>query len=513
MKSEDLHAIWVRLESGESQRQIAVELDLDRKTVGFYAARIQAAALPKDTLYGKAIELLSALCAENQKPSPGKDVFSLHEDEIRRLLCGDREQNRQPMRGTTAWAVLSERYGLSTSTSYESFKRFVRERGLNRSALQAVARIEVDWGDEIQIDYAKMGTWPVSGKNRIVYAYLAVLSASRLPFVQFTTSQDQASFAQSAVSMLTFYDGTAKRFNLDNLKAGVLKPDVYDPVLNRTFAELCDHYGIIADPARIVSPKDKGKVERMVQVARELWKRLTELHPDADLDFLSELAALWSREEYGLKKHGTTGIAPMHAYGQYEKPVLGRLPETPYEVARWSSAKVHTDQFISVDGKLYGVPALYIGKNVSVRTTINFVEIFFCNKAIRRFAISGTRRVFLPEDFPAYAQPFEKRAYAGWLCDRARKISPQADRYITFIVASGSNLALRRAQACLSLIDQHAGIPGLSHVLGKAIAEQVLLPARLKILFEAETNQTIIAFPLSERGKAMGREAGYYSGS
>jgi len=69
--------------------------------------------------------------------------------------------------------------------------------------------------------------------------------------------------------MFSFYGGVTERIDLDNLKAGILHADIYDPTLNRTFAELCEHYGVLADPARIASPKDKGKVERFVQVARE----------------------------------------------------------------------------------------------------------------------------------------------------------------------------------------------------------------------------------------------------
>ena len=40
----------------------------------------------------------------------------------------------------------------------------------------------------------------------------------------------------------------------DNLKTGVDKPDLYDPRLNRCYAELAAHYGVLVDPARAARP-------------------------------------------------------------------------------------------------------------------------------------------------------------------------------------------------------------------------------------------------------------------
>jgi hypothetical protein len=48
----------------------------------------------------------------------------------------------------------------------------------------------------------------------------------------------------------------------DNLKTGVERPDLYDPKINRSYAELAAHYGVLVDPARACKPKDKPAVER-----------------------------------------------------------------------------------------------------------------------------------------------------------------------------------------------------------------------------------------------------------
>ena len=45
---------------------------------------------------------------------------------------------------------------------------------------------------------------------------------------------------------------------LDNLKEGVIKPDIYEPELNRVYAAMLEHYGVVADPARVRDPNRKG---------------------------------------------------------------------------------------------------------------------------------------------------------------------------------------------------------------------------------------------------------------
>jgi transposase len=51
---------------------------------------------------------------------------------------------------------------------------------------------------------------------------------------------------------------------LDNLKEGVLRPDIYEPTLNPLYREVLAHYGVVAVPCRVRDPDRKGKVEASV---------------------------------------------------------------------------------------------------------------------------------------------------------------------------------------------------------------------------------------------------------
>jgi len=513
VNAETLHSIVQRLRAGDSKRRIAASLGLDRKTVNQYVTGIEKVVLPHGLGYQETLVLLSGLLSENRKPKPAHAALEPWETEIRSLISGNKEEHRDPMKAKTAWQVISRRHELDGKTSYESFKRFVRDRGLAAPPVGAVARLESEPGEETQIDYGKMGTREVETRRRIVYAFCGKLCASRLPYIQYCTSQDAFSFALSFSTMLDFYGGSTKRVNLDNLKSGVITPDIYDPTINRTFAEACEHYGVLVDPARIASPKQKGKVERMVPEARELYKRLDALYPQATLEELNEHARLWCLQEYGGKRHGTTGISPRQAFEEIEKPLLKPLPDQPFVPATWRTAKVHPDQFIQSGGKYYGLPASYIGKQVEVRITSSLVTIHHEYKVVRTYAVSTKRRMYLKEDFPEYAQPFVPGSYASFLCAKAQRLGSQVEHYIRSMLETGGNLCLRRTQGCLAVIEKHKTDRGLSHVIGQAITLCIHSPGTLRRLFEEEASQNLIPFPLSQTGKAMTRSAEYYTGS
>ncbi|HRR41662.1 MAG TPA: IS21 family transposase [Syntrophales bacterium] len=510
MTIDNIGAIWLRLKAGESNRAIAKALLLDKKTVNEIASRIHRLDLPSGLKYLEALPLLESLLRANNRPAKALEIFEPYRDEIRTLIAGDKSIKQTPMKAKTAWLVIRDKYGLSGRVSYETYKRFVRASGFSSPGSKASDRIEVDPGEEVQIDYGKMGVWPVGGKDRVISAYVGVLSFSRLPYVNFVVSQNTTSFASSTVEMFEFYGGVPRRIVPDNLKAAVIIAHMFDPVLNRTFLELCDHYETIGDPARPAMPKDKGKVERLVPVVRELWKRLTVLHPSATLEELNELALRWCTEEYGLSIHGTTGERPWTRFLVQEKAALRQLPPERYEIARWTRATGHKDQFFTVNKKRFSLPAAYIGKVVEVRVSSKLVEIFSEHQSIRRYVLDERTRYSENSDFPPWSKPFEPGAMAEFIQGEAAGISAQAAEYIAIVLGPGTQVSWRRGLRVIDILRKHHLDPGFTHVLSRAIVEHIVVPDRLAALFFDENRQFIIPFPVSDLGQRMARKADYY---
>jgi hypothetical protein len=91
-------------------------------------------------------------------------------------------------------------------------------------------------GEEAQIDYGYLGLWtdPVSGRKCGLWAFAMVLSCSRHMFVRAVQHLDQRAWLESHVAGFEFLGGAPSRLVADNLKPGVLKPDLY--------AWICQHF-------------------------------------------------------------------------------------------------------------------------------------------------------------------------------------------------------------------------------------------------------------------------------
>lgn len=480
----DIYEIILRWHRGYGIRPISRALHIDRKTVRRYVERAQEAGLSreqplpeKDTL----LPVLAALIPDNERSQPARSIFEPYRDEISALI----NSSSDPLKPKTAFEVIAVRHPGTLGASYSTFKRFIRDARLGLPPKSSTCRFETPAADELQVDYGRMGLLsnPLTHKSRVVYAFIAMLSFSRLKYVEFTFTQDQKSFVASHQRMFEFFGGVPKRIVIDNLKDGVLKPDLYDPKLNRLYQELAEHYGFFVDTARVRHPKDKGKVERAVPVVRELFRKLKALHPVLEIARANHLAKEWALLENGLKVHGTTGLKPAAVFHELEKPVLHSLPERGFEIATWKEAKVHADQFIQFEKKFYSLPEAHIGKSVWVRGTEQVVEIYDDYQRLRQYPRGRQTRLFDPNDFPRNVQLMLGEHAIQSLITRAAAIGPHFKQLILGVLTPHAKLNYRRALGLLNFGPKYpaALLEAAAHI---AIANQIYVPQLFKRLLE-----------------------------
>ena len=87
-------------------------------------------------------------------------------------------------------------------------------------------------GEEAQVDYGLLGRWFDPGDRRLrrVWGFIMVLAFSRMMFLRPVLKMDEASWVESHVLAFEFFGGVVARVVPDNLKTGVIKPDLYDPL-------------------------------------------------------------------------------------------------------------------------------------------------------------------------------------------------------------------------------------------------------------------------------------------
>jgi transposase len=236
-------------QAGDSVSQMARALGLDRKTVRKYAGRAEAAgmvpggpALSQAEWAEKVREWFPELSDPRARSSVHGQIALFH-DYIEKHLP------------TTTLATIHQRlrdeHGLAVSIA--SLRRYVRlEFAAEAAEDQAtVLRDDPPPGSEAQLDYGHLGSWtdPASGAKRRVWAFIMTLSFSRHLFCYPVLAMTQREFLAAHVAAFAFFAGCPRRLVPDNLGSGILKADLYDPRMNRGYAELAWHYGCLVDPA------------------------------------------------------------------------------------------------------------------------------------------------------------------------------------------------------------------------------------------------------------------------
>ena len=169
---------------------------------------------------------------------------------------------------------------------------------------------------------------------------------------------DQRTWTACHVEAFDYFGGVPRRLVSDNLKTGVIKPDIYDPMLNRSYAELAAHYRCLIDPARALKPKDKpGSNDRCPT---------SETPCGADVSgsicpTCRRGALTWCTDVAGVRAHRSLdGASPLSVFEAVEAPALIALPSAPFELATWSYPKVGPDCYAKVgQGALHGAVALH----------------------------------------------------------------------------------------------------------------------------------------------------------
>ncbi len=268
------------------------------------------------------------------------------------------------------WQDLVSEY--SFASSYQSVQRFVRKRRGTQTPEARVVIVTAP-GQEAQVDYGTgpMVRDPESRKYRRTRLFVMTLGCSRKSIRLLTFRSSSRIWAELHERAFRRLGGATRIVVLDNLREGVLVPDIYDPALNPLYRDVLAHYGAVAMPCRIQDPDRKGKVESGVGHAQKT--------PLKGLRFetLEEAQAYldrWEQRWADTRIHGTTKrqVAAMFAE---EKPTLLPLPLEPFRYYQYGERIVHLDGCVEVEAAYYGAPPGWIGRVLRVQWDELYVRL------------------------------------------------------------------------------------------------------------------------------------------
>ena len=277
---------------GRSIRQIRDSLQISRKTIRKYLRLFMARGLSREKLLPPQEELARMVASVVQVAvfeQPARERIRLYHQQIQEWLEQPDMTIQQVQR------LLEEQHELKVS--YMSVYRYVRSH-IVPLCKPVTVRMHSPAGEQGQVDFGYAGLMqdPETGKRRKTWVFIMILSYSRHRFGRFVFGQDSPTWLDCHMRAFSFFRGCPRLLVLDNLKDGVLKPDLYDPTLNPAYAELERHYGFVADPAKVQMARHKGKVERCVPVVRQ---QILAGRRFRDIEEANEKALEWCLKEVG----------------------------------------------------------------------------------------------------------------------------------------------------------------------------------------------------------------------
>ena len=328
--------------------------------------------------------------------------------------------HRELKRKHVTLQILWDEYFAESPSGY-SYSRFCELYRGFAAKLSVTMRQTHAAGERLFVDYAGDGVPVVvdrlTGEIRMAQIFVAVLGASSFTFARATWTQTLPDWIDAHVHTLNAIGGVPQLLVPDNTKTAVIKACLYDPQVNRTYAEMAAHYDTHILPARPRKPRDKAKVEQAVLIV-ERWLlgrlRRRTFYSLAEVNTAIGELLTSLNEDRPLRRLGVTRRKLLE---EIDRPALKGLPSEPYEYCEWRMCRVGIDYHVDVGFHYYSVPYRFARAEVDVRLTARTVEIFLKGERIAaHMRMSGNRKhTTIPEHMPS-----AHRRYAGWTIERIR---------------------------------------------------------------------------------------------
>src|ERR1700733_258360 len=189
----DVKEVLRRWSAGQGDRKIARDSGADRKTIARYTKAAGRLGLERGSELTDEVVHEVAQCVQARPLAPPSDEWTegaRHRPLIERWLAG--HGDARPLKLTKVHTLLVRDHGLEAS--YDTLWRFAHEELAWRERPSTVRIDDPPPGQEVQIDFGKMGHLvdPESGRKRTLWVLVVTLVFSRYQFVWPTFLQTTA---------------------------------------------------------------------------------------------------------------------------------------------------------------------------------------------------------------------------------------------------------------------------------------------------------------------------------
>jgi transposase len=378
-------------------------------------------------------------------PVPGRAPTASACEPYRELIVEALGRGRNAM---AIWQDLVDGHGFTGR--YASVRRFVRAQRATAPP-EPSGIITTPAGEEAQVDYGEgpMVRHPDHGRYGRTRLFVLTLGCSRKSVRLLTWKSSSQRWAELHEEAFRRLGGSPRVIVLDNLREGVLQPDVYDAAINPLYRDVLAHYGVVALPCRVRDPDRKGKVESGIGHTQKTPLRGMRFDTIAAAQaYLDQWEARWA----DTRIHGTTKRQVSAMFAE-EQPHLQPLPLEPFRYYRYGTRSVHLDGCVEVEASYYSVPPGWISRRVDVQWNDLHVRVLDPKTgALLREHLRTRRGHHRVDDAD---RPTRTPAKTLALLDIARTAGPSIGALCDHLHRTEGVLAPRRILGVLSLARKH----------------------------------------------------------
>ncbi|MCP3966929.1 MAG: IS21 family transposase, partial [Lentisphaerae bacterium] len=353
-------------ERGKSIRSIANDLKIDRKTVRKIKIKIET--------NGGEIE-----CPKIHRSS----VCDPYKDTIQEWL-------KKGLTGQLIYERLQRQYRFSHS--YGCVRNYVKKL---KGKEEVYVPVQTASGEEMQVDFGYMGTFKdEAGKRRKIWVFVSVLSHSRYAYYELVKDQTVDTFIRCHENAFHFFGGVPKIVRIDNLKAGVMEVNFYEPIYQKEYHHFLSHYGASGITCRVRRGQDKGKVESGVKFVK--YNFLKGLQTNELREAKRELNEWMNKKNQ--RCHGTTKEIPASVFKEKEKAHLITLTETRYPQYRCEKRRVNDYGHVAYQYNFYSVPYRLAGEDVYVKSDGSLLRIYHNTEQVTCHSITQSKGNYITKE-------------------------------------------------------------------------------------------------------------------
>ncbi len=434
-------------------------------------------------------------------------------------LDGYQDRIRKWLKNQNSYLLIHEYISAEIDVSEATVRRYCKKHfpGLPKTA----AVRETIPGAVMEVDFGYLGITydPQERRNRKTYLFSARLQHSRYAWRERVYDQKQSTFFRCHIHAFEFFGGVPEKVVPDNLKAAVLSASLIDPIVNRVYLRLAEHYGFLIAPCPPRRPELKGGVENDIKyVKRNFWPRYREQerlrgHEVPHGDRIQAELEKWAAERAHVRQIGGIGARPVDLFRDEEQPALRSLPSSRWRELTWQLAKVQESWRVQADRAYYSVPYRLIGTKVLVYLTSDAVEIYEGHSlvALHQRASRPWEYVHNSKHDPPHISEFIASTREG-LQRGAERIGPEVGETVRALLERKGVDGLRPARALMAL-NRRYGAPRLRSACRRALRYESPEYGVVKRILEQRLDRAGEAEPLDGNGNycfTFARRAGYF---